>query len=42
MIMPTVKQLGLCAMMGWEYIGDGLFTRGDLVGYFTAEGFKKE
>lgn len=42
MIMPTAKQMGRCAMMGWAYIGDGLFTRGDQIGYFTAEGFVKE
>ena len=23
---------------GWEYIGDGYFTRGDHIGFFTAGG----
>lgn len=42
MNLPTEKQIEHCAGMGWRYIGDGLFARGDVVGYFTDQGFKKE
>jgi hypothetical protein len=40
-ITPTDKQIQNCELMGWEYLGEGLFCRGDEMGYFTAEGFEK-
>lgn len=39
---PTKEQLENCALMNWTYIGDGLFTKGDFIGYFTDSGFVKE
>lgn len=42
MILPTHKQLECCDLWGWKYIGDGLFGRGELIGYFTDKGFIKE
>lgn len=41
MLEPTEKQLKACEGMNWEYIGDGLFIKGDLVGWFTENGFMK-
>jgi hypothetical protein len=38
---PTVKQLERCALCGWEYLGDGLFAKDDILGWFTAKGFIK-
>ena len=39
---PTSDQLQNCVSWGWEYIGDGLFMKDDLMGYFTKYGFKRE
>lgn len=40
---PTNKQISNSQLLGWEYLGDGLFTKGDLLGYFTQDGrFMKE
>lgn len=40
---PTKKQLDQCALLGWEYIGDGLFVREPLIGWFDEhKGFIKE
>jgi hypothetical protein len=38
---PTQKQINNCILAGWEYLGDGLFAKDDVLGYFTKEGFKK-
>lgn len=39
---PTPKQIQNCASMGWTYLGDGLFERSGVLGYFTETGFTKE
>jgi hypothetical protein len=39
---PTQLQIDNCALFGWEYLDDGLFSKGDLLGYFTPMGFIKE
>lgn len=42
LVMPTEKMVQNCASMGWEYLGDGLFGKGDVIGWFTSEGFQKK
>lgn len=42
MIIPTRQQIELAALMKWVYIGDGLFGRGEEIGYYTHSGFRKE
>lgn len=32
--IPTEKQIINSGNMGWEYIGDGLFAKGEELGYF--------
>lgn len=32
---PTQQQLERCELMGWEYLGDGLFSKGEKIGLFT-------
>ena len=39
--MPSPFRIDNCERWGWEYLGDGLFSKGDLVGWFTDNGFKK-
>ena len=39
---PTPEQIENAALMGFEYIGDGIFIRGDEIGYFTERGFVRE
>ena len=39
---PTPKQLQYSAYMGWEYMGDCLFQKGDLIGWYHERGFWKE
>lgn len=41
-VNPSQKQIDNAEMMGWEYVGDGLFGRGHLIGFYTSEGFKVE
>lgn len=41
-IYPTPKKIENCQSMGWEYMGGGEFLKGDLIGYFTKNGFVKE
>jgi hypothetical protein len=38
---PTQSQITNCEASGWRYLGDGIFGRGDIMGVFTREGFKK-
>ena len=38
---PTADQIRNCKSMGWEYIGDGLFIKGDVIGYFVNRNFVK-
>lgn len=40
-ITPTTTQLNNCERWGWDYLGDGIFTKGEWLGYFTKQGFKK-
>lgn len=40
-IEPTPQQLQNCKDFGWLYLEDGIFCKGDILGYFTAEGFFK-
>jgi len=42
MTKPTQTQIDRCASMGWHHDGEGIFTRGQEIGYFTADGFVKE
>jgi len=42
MIKPTLDQIQKAVLMGWQYNGSGLFTRGQEKGYFTENGFFKE
>lgn len=32
--IPTAKQIKNSGNMGWEYIGEGLFAKGEELGYF--------
>jgi hypothetical protein len=36
--LPTPKQLENTTISGWEYLEDGLFVKGDVMGYFTEDG----
>lgn len=40
-ILPTQDQIENCERFGWEYHGDGYFTNGEQIGYFTERGFIK-
>lgn len=43
MILPTETQLENCLSFGWVYLNDGIFSRGESIGYFTKDrGFQKE
>lgn len=42
LITPTEKQIINAAASGWEYLGDGLFSNGDQLGWFTSNGFVKD
>lgn len=42
MITPTEKQIENAIAMGWEYLGDGIFCKEDVMGYYTKTGFVKE
>lgn len=42
MVLPTEKQIENCALMSWEYIGDGIFERNGQMGWFTSNGFHKD
>lgn len=41
-IKPTQKQIINCELTGWEYLGDGLFAKDDILGYFTDKGFVRD
>ena len=38
----TPEQIERCKLMGWEYIGDGFFERGEQMGWFDGRSFVKE
>jgi hypothetical protein len=38
---PNPKMLRNCKAMGWEYLGDGIFAKGDVIGYFVERNFVK-
>jgi hypothetical protein len=40
--LPTPIQLENSALMDWNYLGDGIFERDGVMGFFTDDGFKKE
>lgn len=42
MVEPTPKQIEIAELMGFEYIGDGWFVKGEFFGWFTEKGFHKE
>jgi len=42
LVMPTAQRINNCALCGWEYLGDGVFAKGELLGWFTTRGFKKQ
>ncbi len=33
-MQPTPQQMERCELMGWEYLGDGIFARGNHLGSF--------
>jgi hypothetical protein len=37
-ILPISIVISNASGFGWEYIGDGYFTRGDHIGFFTTGG----
>lgn len=41
MTEPTQDQIKNCKVSGWHYDGDGLFTRGDDIGWFEGRQFKR-
>ena len=41
MLEPTAKQIAAAQGMGWVYIDDCLFVKGDWIGWFEESGFKK-
>ena len=41
-IEPNPEQLRNCLNMGWEYLGDGYFTKDGKMGWFTNDGWHKE
>lgn len=42
MICPTDTQIENAYLMGWQYLGDGIFIRGDQMGWFTDHGFQQD
>lgn len=38
---PNENMLRNCKAMGWEYLGDGVFAKGDFIGYFVDRNFVK-
>ena len=40
-VQPSDQQIECCALMGWEYLGDGIFARGGQLGWFESSGFVK-
>jgi len=38
---PTDVQRERASLMGWSYLGDGLFGRGDFIGWFEGRFFVK-
>lgn len=42
LVMPTAERIENCALCGWQYLGDGMFCKGDWIGYFSEQrGFVK-
>ncbi len=41
MTMPTPQQIEFCEVSGWDYLGDGIFARGEQIGWFEGREFKK-
>lgn len=41
-IEPNEKQISNCKRWGWEYIGDGLFVKNELIGFFTENGWRTD
>lgn len=41
-IEPTPIQIRNCKSLGWEYLGDGLFEKDGMIGWFSDRGFEKE
>lgn len=39
---PSEKQIENCESAGWEYLGNGLFAKGELIGWFTDNGWHYE
>lgn len=39
---PTLRQLERCALMGWTYLGDGLFAKAGRLGWFDGQYFTSE
>jgi hypothetical protein len=35
---PTDDQIENAELMGWVYHGDGIFSRGDRLGWYTVDG----
>lgn len=41
-ITPTSEQISNCEVMGWEYVGDGLFFKEHTIGWFTVNGWETD
>lgn len=39
---PSESQLEKCKALGWEYLGDGIFVKGERMGWFEGRSFQKE
>lgn len=35
---PTAEQIEAAQLLGWAYHGDGVFSRGDDLGWYTVDG----
>lgn len=42
MTPPSERQLQRCELLGWTYLGDGLFAKADRLGWFEDGHFKCE
>ena len=41
LVLPKSSQIENALSMGWEYLGDGIFAKGEDLGYFTRRGFRR-
>jgi len=41
LVMPKPQRIINAESMGWQYLGDGIFAKGDELGYFSRTGFRR-